>query len=95
MNVGGAACVLVLYLLMTLASLAINRRALMVSALLYVLAAFTNLLGQSGVVYLNLAVTALAIGAALLLLSAFWQSARKLIVTRFPEVVRKRLPPVQ
>ena len=57
-------------------ALAIDRRALLVSALAYVLYAMQQLFRQFGAVELNVALTALVIGSALLLLSAFWHQAR-------------------
>ncbi|MDR3393687.1 MAG: hypothetical protein P4L70_01665, partial [Parasulfuritortus sp.] len=53
----GAAAILALYLVVAVVSLWIDRRALMVSALGYVLFAFTQLLKDSGFVSLGFAVT--------------------------------------
>lgn len=89
------AVVLILYLAIAVVSLAIDRRALMVSALAYVLYAFSSLLKQYGVVSLNFAATAAAIGAALLLLSAYWQPARALVLRFVPERWRPKLPPLR
>ena len=63
-----------------LTALAIDRRALLVSALAYVLFALNELFEQFGAVELNVALTALVIGSALLLLSAFWHQARRVVV---------------
>ena len=60
-----------LYILFGLTALAVDRRALLVSALAYVLYALTELFKQFGAVELNVALTALIIGSALLLLSAY------------------------
>jgi hypothetical protein len=75
-----------------LTALAIDRRALLVSALAYVLYALTELFKQFGAVELNVALTALIIGSALLLLSAYWHQARKVIVMRLPASLQSRLP---
>ena len=69
-----------------------DRRALLVSALAYVLYALSSLFKQFGAVELNIALTALVIGSALLLLSAFWHQARGAIVRPLPESLRERLP---
>ena len=61
-------------------ALAVDRRALLVSSLAYVLFALDGLFRQAGAVSLSIALTALVIGSALLLLSAFWHSARRLVV---------------
>ena len=49
-------------------------------------------LKKFGAVQLNIALTALVIGSALLLLSAFWHQARRAIVRPLPESLRDRLP---
>ena len=91
-NIGQALVVVGLYVLFGLTALAIDRRALLVSALAYVLYALTELFKQFGAVELNVALTALIIGSALLLLSAYWHQARRLIVTRLPSNLQARLP---
>ena len=73
-------------------ALAIDRRALLVSALAYVLFALSALFKQFGAVQLNVALTALVIGSALLMLSAYWHQARKLVVTLLPVPLQSKLP---
>ncbi|MBA3729611.1 MAG: hypothetical protein H0W92_02210 [Sphingomonas sp.] len=84
--------VVLLYVVLAVAALAIDRRALLVSALAYVLYALTNVFEQIGAVGLSVALTALVIGSALLLLSAYWHQARRLIVVRLPDALQGRLP---
>ena len=91
-TMGEALLVVGLYLLFGLTALAVDRRALLVSALAYVLYALTELFKQFGAVELNVALTALIIGSALLLLSAFWHQARRVVVTRLPSNLQDRLP---
>jgi hypothetical protein len=91
-SIGEALIVVALYILFGLTALAVDRRALLVSALAYVLYALTELFKQFGAVELNVALTALVIGSALLLLSAYWHQARRLIVTRLPANLQERLP---
>jgi uncharacterized membrane protein YfcA len=91
-SVGGALVVIALYALFALTALAIDRRALLVSALLYVLWALSHLFQTAGAVELSFALTALVIGSALLLLSAFWHSARRAVVTPLPTGLRAKLP---
>jgi hypothetical protein len=67
---------------------------LLVSALAYVLYALNSLFETYGVVELNVALTALVIGSALLLLSAFWTNARRAVVRPLPEGLQARLPVV-
>ena len=91
-STGEGLIVVGLYILFGLTALAVDRRALLVSALAYVLYALTELFKRFGAVELNIALTALIIGSALLLLSAYWHQARRLIVTRLPSNLQDRLP---
>ena len=91
-STGEGLLVVGLYLLFGVTALAVDRRALLVSALAYVLYALTELFKQFGAVQLNIALTALVIGSALLLLSAFWHQARAAVVGPLPESLRDRLP---
>jgi hypothetical protein len=84
--------VILIYVAIGLTALAIDRRALLVSALAYVLWALADLFKRFGAVELNIALTALVIGSALLLLSAFWHQARAAVVRPLPEGLRERLP---
>lgn len=91
-TIGEGLAVVAIYIALGLAALAIDRRALLVSALAYVLFALNELFEQFGAVSLNIALTALLIGSALLLLSAFWHQARAAVVTRLPGGLRGHLP---
>lgn len=84
--------VIALYIGFGLVALAIDRRALLVSSLAYVLFALSRLFENAGAVELGTAFTALIIGSALLMLSAFWHPARRLVVERLPTMWRDRLP---
>lgn len=87
-----AIVVLLLYVLLGITALAIDRRALLVSALAYVLYALSSLFDQYGSVQLSFALTALVIGSALLLLSAFWHTARLGVVRTLPAAIQSKLP---
>ena len=91
-TVGEGVVVILLYVALGITALAIDRRALLVSALAYVLFAMQQLFREFGAVELNVALTALVIGSALLMLSAFWHQARGMIVRPLPESLRERLP---
>ena len=91
-SAGGAFVVLAVYILFGLTALAIDRRALLVSALAYVLYALNQLFQNYGAVELSFALTALVIGSALLLLSAFWHTARRTVVKPLPAQLRASLP---
>ena len=89
---GAAFGVLAVYVAFGMLALAVDRRALLVSALAYVLFALTFLFREFGAVELNFALTALVIGSALLSLSAFWQPIRASVVGVLPEGLRAKLP---
>jgi hypothetical protein len=93
-DIGSGAAILVvgIYIAFGLIALAIDRRALLVSALAYVLFAMTQLFRTFGAVELNVALTAFVIGSALLLLSAFWQNARAAVVGMLPDNLANQLP---
>ena len=92
MGTAAAVAVLAVYIAFGLVALAIDRRALLVSALAYVLFALTFLFDRFGAVELNVALTALVIGSALLTLSAFWTPIRRAVVQPLPQDLQARLP---
>ena len=94
-NLPQALAVVAVYVAIAIVSLSIDRRALMVSALIYVLYAFSDLLRQYGVVSLGFAIAAFVIGSGLLLLSAFWHPARAFVVGLFPPRMQERLAPLR
>ena len=91
-TIGEGMVVILLYVAIGITALAIDRRALLVSALAYVLWALSDLFERFGAVELNIALTALIIGGSLLLLSAFWSQARAAVVKPLPSGLRERLP---
>ncbi len=91
-GIAGAIAVIAIYVLFGLVALAVDRRALLVSALAYVLIALGFLIDRFGAVELTFALTALVIGSALLTLSAFWSPIRGRIVSLLPGGLQGRLP---
>lgn len=89
---GTGVVVLLLYALFGLVALAVDRRALLVSSLAYVLYALYALFERVGAIKMSAALTALVIGSALLLLSALWHRAREAVVRKLPEGISVRLP---
>lgn len=89
-----AVIVLVLYLVVMLISLVIDRRAFMVAALIYILTALNEIFEAYGVVS-SFAYVGVCIGFSLLLLAGFWHSARSMIVTRLPHAIQNRFPSVR
>jgi len=91
-SVADGLAVVALYVILGITAVAVDRRALLVSALAYVLYALDELFRQFGAVEINVALTALVIGSALLLLSAFWHQARRAIVSPLPGGLQEKLP---
>ncbi|QNQ10387.1 hypothetical protein [Sphingomonas alpina] len=92
-GMGTAVIVLGLYLVFSFVALAIDRRALLVSSLVYVLYAMYAIINSAGAVELSAAIAALVIGSALLMLSAFWHTMRRTVVGVLGGL-GGRLPPV-
>ncbi len=82
-----------LYVALALVALVVDRRALLVSALVYVLYAISTLLHAAGAVDLALSLTAVVVGSGLLLLSAFWHPMRRAVLRMVPMGIRARMPP--
>ncbi|SSC07071.1 hypothetical protein [bacterium endosymbiont of Bathymodiolus sp. 5 South] len=83
--------VIALYIFMSLLSIAVDRRAFMVSSMLYVLYAISSILEPYGDISYNFALTGVLIGATLLLLSAFWHQARSALLNLLPKSINKYL----
>lgn len=88
------AVVILIYILLAIISIAVDRRALMVSSLMYVLFAFSELFNTYGMVSSSLAISGLFISATLLFLSAAWHQSRQRLLNLAPPTLRKYLPPV-
>ncbi len=91
-GLGSALAIVLVYLLLTVLALAIDRRALIVSALGYVIYAIQALIGGGGDVSAAFGVTALIIGLFLVLLSAAWRTVRGELLLYVPPRLRARLP---
>jgi MFS family permease len=91
-TIAEAFVVVALYVAMGLVALAIDRRALLVSALGYVIYAIIALFNRFDAISLNVALAAFVIGSALLMLSAFWHNARAMVVDILPGSLGGKLP---
>ncbi|WP_332696449.1 hypothetical protein [Bosea sp. (in: a-proteobacteria)] len=92
---GKALVVLVLFVLLGLVALVIDRRALIVSGLSYAGIAIAYLLAQRLEGGLGLPLTLLGLAVVVLGLSAGWRALRTLVVSRLPlGALAERLPPV-
>ena len=83
-----------IYVVLAAVALAVDRRALLVSALAYVLWALSGLLIGQGAIASGFPIAALVIGSCLLLLSALWQRIRRATVLALPPRLQFSLPPV-
>ena len=85
--------VIFMYVVLAVISISVDRRALMVSSLIYVLYAFNELFTSFGMISSGLALSGIFISSVLLILSAFWQKSRMALLQVVPDSVAKRLPP--
>lgn len=81
-----------LYIVLSTISLAIDRRAFMVSSLVYILYALTTLLKTYGLAGDSFAFAGVLIGFSLLVLSGFWHKARYQLVHRLPPSIQQKIP---
>ena len=91
-STGAALGAVAIYGILAVLALMVDRRALLVSALVYVLYAAATLFQAVGSSAESFALTALVIGSVLLTLSAFWHHARRLVLRPLPAALRQRLP---
>ena len=87
-----AAGVVATYLVLTAVALAIDRRAFLVSALLYMGWAVQALFEGAAPVEMGVAYTALVLGLFLVLLSAGWRPIRSRVVAMLPSDLSTKLP---
>ncbi|TAG48295.1 MAG: hypothetical protein EAZ30_06920 [Betaproteobacteria bacterium] len=84
--------VVALYGLLACISIIIDRRALMASALIYLLIAAAQVFSDSGAVKSGFAVVALLVGLKLLLLSVYWIPVRRVVLRLVPPRIRDLVP---
>ena len=89
------AVVVLLYLLLTIISICIDRRVLMVSSLIYFITALSGLLESYDMMGSSSAFTGIFVGVMLLLMSGYWQRIRIILVNQLPIFVRACLPEVK
>ncbi len=91
---GSAFAVLSLFLALGVVALLVNRRAILVSGLVYAGLAFGTLLYTSGARSISVDLTLLVLGAFILILSAGWQRLRRLALGVLPGRLVRFLPPL-
>lgn len=91
-DTGAALAIFAVFAVLGLVAVVIDRRALLVSGLLYAGFAFAALLKQSGLSYGVIApATMLALGALVLILSAGWRPLRTVLLRLLPAGISARL----
>lgn len=93
-GLGMTSIVVALYVLLGLVSIIVDRRAIMVSALIYVVYAFSSLMQLYGMVSYSFAAAGFCIGSGLLLLSAYWHVCRKSLLKHVPQSLQLKLPAI-
>ncbi|RVU29590.1 hypothetical protein [Neptunomonas marina] len=91
-SITAAVATLTIYLVIGLISLLVDRRALLVSALFYVIYTLSSLFENYGAIELNIALAAMVIGSLLLLLSVFWRNCREQLLRAAPATLLRYLP---
>jgi len=84
--------IVLVYIVLSSISLIIDRRALMVSSLIYVLYALNKLFSTYGFEGYGLAIGGVIIGFGLLFLTAYWTQARKWLLQYVSQSIQNRVP---
>lgn len=84
--------ILAIFLALGVIAIIIDRRAILVSGLIYAGIAFGKLLSQSAFATLVIPATVLTLGICVLLLSAFWQPLRRIVLKLIPPRIASHLP---
>ncbi|MCZ8184918.1 MAG: hypothetical protein O9308_00930 [Beijerinckiaceae bacterium] len=92
---GAAFGLIALFLALALVALLIDRRAILVSGLVYAGIAFGQVFKVSGITNAVVPATLLVLGGFILILSAGWQPIRRLVLAPMPARIRLALPVIQ
>ena len=94
LTLGAALGILWVFLILGLVAVVVDRRAILVSGLIYAGIAFGTLIQTLGFssARLLLPTVLLALGAFILLVSAGWQPLRRALLRRLPRALARRLP---
>jgi len=84
--------IILVYIVLSSISLIIDRRALMVSSLIYVLYALNKLFSTYGFEGYGLAIGGVIIGFGLLFLTAYWTQAREWLLQYVPQSIQNKVP---
>lgn len=92
-GLGAAVAIVSLFAVLSLVALTVDRRALLVSSLLYLGYASSKLLSWSGVASENAGLSILIVGGTVLVLSVAWQPLRRIVLQILPAAIRDLVPP--
>lgn len=92
MTLGKAAIILGMFVALAGVSVIVDRRAILVSGLIYAGSAFLHLTGLAGINAAGMPLTMLVLGAFVLSLSAGWRPLRRAVLSLLPPRLSARLP---
>ena len=84
--------IVMLYVVLSVISLIVDRRVFMVSSLVYVLYALNELFKTYGIENNSFALTGILIGFSLLMLSGYWSKARSVLLRFMPAFIQSKVP---
>jgi hypothetical protein len=93
-SLASAIQVMIVFLVLAVVALVVDRRAILVSSLAYLAYAAGTLITAVGLHSASFAVSTLAVGAVVLMLSAAWRPLRRIFMGLMPDTIRQRLPAV-
>lgn len=89
----GAAMVITLFCVLSVVALVVDRRAILVSSLSYLIYALGTLMSSTRELFGSYAFSALVAGGIVLLLSVAWQSLRSALMAVLPQAITGLMPP--
>jgi hypothetical protein len=95
MGASDAAIIFALFAALSIVALVVDRRALLVSSLLYLGYALSTLLTKANWGSETFAIAVLGVGAIVLIMSIAWTPLRKILLEALPSTIRKFVPPIQ
>ena len=93
LSTGTAVAIVSLFAVLSLIALAVDRRALLVSSLLYLGYASAQILTWSGIGTESVGFAVLIVGGTVLALSVAWQPMRRIVLHILPQALRNLVPP--
>ena len=91
---GAALEVVLVFVCLAVVALVVDRRAILVSSLSYLAYAAGKLIAAAGMESSSFAISTLAVGAVVLMLSAAWRPLRRSFIAILPAALQARLPAV-